>query len=153
MIIPVFQKEALKPRLIPVFLPIPEQEIMIDRFVEQLLESGHVTGLAQGPHGLGYGGFQGHIVGLDEIKLILHHLSDLIDFHIAALVGDLGRHNDNFSRGDELLDHLMEAVVPVIWKAADAERLDDHSVIGIVEGLQNPTTDARNQFQEKDPVV
>ena len=79
MIIPVFQKEALKPRLIPVFLPIPEQEIMIDRFVEQLLESGHVTGLAQGPHGLGYGGFQGHIVGLDEIKLILHHLSDLID--------------------------------------------------------------------------
>ena len=46
MIIPVFQKEALKPCLIPVFLPIPEQEIMIDRFVEQLLESGHVTGMA-----------------------------------------------------------------------------------------------------------
>ncbi len=144
---------SVKPRLIPVFLPIPEQEIMIDRFVEQLLESGHVTGLAQGPHGLGYGGFQGHIVGLDEIKLILHHLSDLIDFHIAALVGDLGRHNDNFPGGDELLDHLMEAVVPVIGKAADAERLDDHGVIGIVEGLQNPATDARNQFQEKDPVV
>ena len=73
-----------------------------------------------------------HIVGLDEIKLILHHLSDLIDFHIAAS-WVTWCHNDNFSRRDELLDHLMEAVVPVIWKAADAERLDDHSVIGIVE--------------------
>ena len=76
---------------------VPEQEVMIDGAVEKLLESGGITGLTECPHGLGYGGFQCHIVGFDQIELILHYFSDLIDLHITSFVGDLGSHDDDLA--------------------------------------------------------
>ena len=76
------------------------------------------------------------------MKFIFQYLSHLINGHIASLMGNLGGHDDGFAGGKAAGDGPAEAAVPVIGKAADAEGLNDKSVVGGGQGFQDASAGA-----------
>ena len=66
------------------------ERIKIDLPVEPLLQLVEaVAVLRQQPHDLRHDGLNGHVVGFQEAEPVPDPLADLVNAHIAALVGDL----------------------------------------------------------------
>ena len=56
--------------------------------------------LAQHPHHFGDRSFQSHVIGFQYGKFLLDHFSNLVDLHIAALMGYLSSHTYQFTGRD-----------------------------------------------------
>ena len=103
-------------------------------------------GLAQDPHELGDGGLQCHVIGLQKSEFLLDGLSNLVNGHVAALIGDLGGHDDKFAGIYTVLNATVEAVILVGGDAAYAEGLDDDCVVMLEQVIQDAAVHGRNQL-------
>ena len=103
---------------------------MVDGLIEHLTHLIMILRLPKDPHELCHGGFQGHIVGLDETKGVFDLLADLVDGHVAAFLGNLCCHDHSFSKVDPM-SHCTVVVASVIIrrKSANAKGLNDHCII------------------------
>ena len=81
---------------------------MVDGLIEHLTHLIMILRLPEDPHELCHGGFQGHIVGLDETEGIFDLLANFVDGHVAAFLGDLGGHDDRLAHGDPFFNSSIE---------------------------------------------
>ena len=102
---------------------------MVDGGVEHRLDALRVVGLCHNPHQLGDGGFQCHIVGLNQSVAFFGNVSNLIDLHIAAFIHDLRGHHNNLSVGNQLVHLFEEVAVRCAGQTADAVAFDDDRII------------------------
>ena len=72
-----------------------EDNVLLNGAIEEMLDLVAVGGEGKDPHQLGGNRFDGHIVGFDEVEASLHHVTYLVNGHVAALVGNLGGHDDS----------------------------------------------------------
>ena len=119
---------------------------MVDGLIEHLPHLIMIFRLPKDPHELCHGGFQGHIVGLDETEGVFDLLADLVDGHVAAFLGDLGGHDDSLAHGDPFFDGALEIAGFVGGKAADAEGLDNDSVIVLCHVVEEAGIHGRDQL-------
>ena len=103
-------------------------------------------GLAQDPHELGDGGLQGHVVSLQKPELFLDGLANFVDGHIAAFVGNLGGHDDEFARVHPALNGTVEAVIFIGRNAAHAEGFNDDRVVMFEQVIQDVAVHGRDQL-------
>lgn len=108
------------------------QNIMIHRPVKHFLHFRPIMGLPQNPHQFRYRRLQRHIIRFQQPKLILDGPSYFIDRHITAFVGNLRGHNHGFALGDPFLHGFMIAGSLIVGQSANAEGLNDDSVIMVL---------------------
>ena len=117
--------------------------IKVDLTIEPLLKLVEtVAALGQQPHHLGDDGFNGHIVGFEEAEAVLDPLSDLVNAHVAALVGDLGGQDQNFAGLVVVAQTLGKGVHQPLGDAADAKTFHNNAVVLFKDG--------RDEFRAKD---
>lgn len=100
--------------------------------------------LRECPHDLGEDGFGRHAVSLGELVFLLDAESDLIDRHVAALVGNLRGDDDSDALFDKHFDLVGEFVILVVGKSADTEGFDYDRVrvvCNIIEDVRTHTGD------------
>lgn len=126
------------------------QNIPVYGLIKQFLYLIPVRCLPQNPHEFCDRGLQSHIIRFQKPEFIFNGPAHFIDGHIAAFVGDLGRHDNGFSLGNPFLYYRIIAAGIVIRQAADAEGLDNNSVIVFCHVIQNGGIHGRNQLQKAD---
>ena len=119
---------------------------MVDRLVEHFADFVVVFCLAEDPHEFGDCGFQGHIVGFDETEGVFDLLADFVDRHVAAFLGDLGGHDNDFSHGDPFFDGAVEIAGFIGRKSADTEGFDDDCVVMFRHIVEQAGVHGRDQL-------
>ena len=89
-----------------------KQHVVVDGGAEQLPDFLGLAGLAHGPHQLGDGGFQGHVVGFQQVVAVLHVLSHLVDGEVAASWGTWVAMMTGRSPGRMSLSRLFQGTRP-----------------------------------------
>ena len=75
-----------------------------------------------------------------------------IDRHVAALIGNLGRHDHNLAGSSPFADRFPETAVSVVRYPANAKRLDDQSIISVHQHIEDRTVTSRYHPEQKHPV-
>ena len=107
-----------------------------------------VLRLSQYPHQLCHGGFQCHVVSLQQAEFLFDGATDLVNGHIAALIGHLGSHDDGLAERDPFFDGFVKIPAVIGRKAAYAEGFNDDGVVMLRHIIQNIGPHGRNQFQQ-----
>ena len=84
-------------------------------------------------------------------------MADLIHFHVAALVRNLRRHDDDAAGLHPVAHGVEKALVAVAWQAADAEALNHERAVMGLEVVENAGIDAGDELEHEhagvEPVV
>ena len=109
-----------------------------------------VLRLPQNPHQLCHRGLQRHIVCLQETEFLFDGTPDLVDRHVAALIGYLSGHDDGLAERNPFLDGFVKIPAVIGGKSAYTKGLDDDGVIMARHVIQHIGAHGRDQFQQGD---
>lgn len=88
--------------------------------------------LSQYPHQLCHSGLQRHVVSLQQAEFLFDGASNLVNGHIAALVGYLGGHDDGLAERNPFINGFIKIPGVIGRKTAYAEGLDDDGVVMVL---------------------
>ena len=123
-----------------------KQRIMVDAGIKQLFNSvGRCGAVGQSPHHFCNDGFQRHIIGFQQAKVLLNASAHLVHGHIAAFLGHLRGHHDGFPALEAL--HLaVKLLHQGLGNAAHAKAFNHKAVIMLKEIGQKLGLCARNKL-------